>query len=99
MNSHSLTSEDKTTDIRVAYLLEQLKVSRSPTVGDYMYVFFIAAGVAVVAWFQGYQSFIVCIGLMVLVFTLQAVTEARIKRHMDLLLDLVQELQKKKSRD
>jgi hypothetical protein len=35
--------------------------------------------------------------LLAFVLTLQGVTEARIKRHMDLLLDLMRELQKEES--
>ena len=86
-------------DIRVAYLLEQLKAYRSPSFGDYLCVFFIAVIVAGVAWIQGYQSFVLCTSLLVLVFTLQGITEARIKRQMDLLTDLVRELQKQKPED
>jgi hypothetical protein len=93
--SKSMTG-DRTPSIRVAYLLEQLKASRSPTLGDYLIVFFLAVCVAGVAWFEGTQFFTVCM-LLTFVLTLQGITEARVKRHMDLLLDLMRELQKEES--
>lgn len=99
MNPHSLAVERRTAEIRVASLLEQLNASRSPSLGDHLIVLFIAAGVAGLAWFQGNRSFMVCISLMGLVFTIHGISEARVKRRMDLLVSLVHELKKQKPED
>jgi len=85
----------KSTDIRIAYLLEELKASRKPSLGDYLLVLFMALCILGSAWFRGTQIFIGCAMVLALVLTLQGITESRMRHRTDLLLDLARELQKK----
>ena len=93
MNTHSPVIEAKPRDLRVAKMLEQLQTLRSHSVGDYLLVFFLAASAMCIAWFQGYQYFIVCSSLLMVVFVIQGVTEVRARRQTELFLRLLAELQ------
>jgi hypothetical protein len=99
MTTPSLTSESTPERASIITLIEQLQASCSWNPKGHWRAYFCAVCYGFIAAFQGVQFFIMYCGVLVVIFMLQTFSEQRTRRQIDLLVQLVQELEKKKSRE
>jgi hypothetical protein len=95
----SLTSGSTPERASIITLVEQLQASCSWKPEGHWRAYFCAVCYGFVAAFQGVQFFMLYCGVLVVVFLLQTYGEQRTRRQIDLLVQLVQELEKKKNHD
>lgn len=96
---NSLTSESTPERASIITLVEQLQASCSWKPEGQWRAYLCAVLYGIVAALQGTQFFILYCGVLVVVFMLQGLSEKRTRKQIDLLVQLVQELERKKSHD
>ncbi len=82
---------------RLATLLEQLQASCSPRSKARWLPYFCVVCCGVVAALQGRQFLILYLGVFVVVFMLQGFSDQRTRKQIDLLVQLVQELERRRN--
>ncbi|HTV43347.1 MAG TPA: hypothetical protein VMF08_22485 [Candidatus Sulfotelmatobacter sp.] len=93
---NSLASESTPERAGITTLIEQLQASCSwKPIGQWR-AYLCAVLYGIIAAIQGTQFFLVYCGILVVVFMLQGFSEQRTRRQIDLLVQLVKELEKKK---
>lgn len=92
----SLTAGDPPERARLIALIEQLQASCSWSPKGYWRPYLVAGLYGIIAVMEGGKFFAVYCGVSVVVFMLQSFSEQRTRKQIDLLVELIRELEKKR---
>jgi hypothetical protein len=91
-----MNAENNAIQSKLAQLLGQLREFQSKTTHAYWRVYFVSACYGFVAAMQGIKFLIVYLGVLVVIFMIHGIIERRHQQQMNLIVELIEELQKQK---